>query len=762
MKIIIAALILVLVPFQFALGETGFIVKDIRVEGLQRITEGTVFNYLPVKVGDRFSNRDARGAIRALYKTGFFKNVKLRRDGQALIVTVVERPSIASIKIKGSKDISENDLKKSLKEIGLAEGRVFNRSILDRVERELELQYFSRGNYSVLVLPKVTQLERNRVSIVIEIIEGNTAKIREINIIGNSVYKDKLLLKQFSLSPTGMFSFFGKADQYSKQKLRADIENLKNYYQNRGYLEFDVESTQVAITPDRENITITLNVTEGKKYIVSDYKVAGQLVISEEKIRKLISIKPGDHFSRKEVTESTKRITDKLGEKGYAFANVNAIPDVDKANAKVVFTFYVDPGKRVYVRRINFSGNAATQDNVLRREMRQLEGSWYSTKKLQQSRLRLQRLGFFDEVNMETPQVPGTSDQVDINVAVKERPTGNLIFGLGYSDVDGFLVNGSVTEKNLFGTGNEMSFSYDNSKSVTSLNLRYINPYHTKGGISRGFSIFQTDIDAKEADIASYTNSTLGASIFYGIPTSEVQTLRLGLSFESNELTVGSDAPLVATDFIETYGADNSVYKLTLGWSQNSLNSAIIPTSGTLQNIFFEFTPPGSDLTYYKLTYDMTHYFQLTKQTAFRMKMALGYGNGYDDTEELPFYKNYYAGGSSTVRGYKPRSLGPRDLLTDDPIGGSKRILGNMEYQFPVPGAGEANNSMRLSLFVDGGMVYGAKEEPELGEIRYTGGLAFNWFSPIGPLSLSYAAPLNEEEGDDIERVQFSIGVPLR
>ena len=745
-----------------AIAAAEFMVKDIRVEGLQRISAGTVFNYLPIKVGDKFTKNSARDAIRALYKTGFFKDVKLRREGQVLVLTVIERPSIASIKIKGTKEIPEKELKTGLKEIGLAEGRVFNRSLLENVERELELQYFSRGNYSIRIVPTVTPMERNRVAIVIEVKEGEVAKIRDINIVGSKIFQENDLLDEFMLSPTGFFSFLSKNDQYSKQKLIADLEKLKNFYQNQGFLEFDVESTQVSITPDKERIFITININEGKKYEILDYKLAGRLVIPEGEIRKAISIKPGDDFSRKEVTDSTKRIMDLLGEQGYAFANVNAIPEVDEKAAKVSFTFFIDPGKRVYVRRINFSGNTVTRDDVLRREMRQLEASWYSTEKIKQSRLRLQRLGYFDDVNVETPQAPGSPDQVDINVGVKERQTGNLMFGLGYSDVDGFLINGSVTERNLFGTGKDLSVSYDDSQSVTALSVRYSNPYYTKSGISRGFRLFSTDVDAEKADIAAYTNSTQGAGIFFGIPTSEEQTLRLGVSYENNDIQVGDDAPLVALDFLEKYGSENTIFDLTLGWSKNSLDSAIMPSSGGLQSFNLEITTPGSDLEYYRITYDLSRYFPVTKSTTLKLKGVAGYGNGYGDTDELPFYKNFFAGGSSTVRGYGPRSLGPRDIITDDPIGGSKRILVNMAYRFPMPGVGADNKTMRLSLFADGGMVYGPNQKVEVDELRYSTGLAFNWFSPIGPLSLSYAVPLNDKPEDDTERLQFSIGVPLR
>ncbi len=738
-----------------------FVVKDIRVEGLQRIAAGTVFNYLPIKVGDTVTEKGAQEAIRALFKTGFFKDVRLERQKQVLIVSVVERSSVAGIRIVGTREFSEEDLKKALKETGLAEGRIFNKSLLDRVEQELRGQYFSRGYYGVIIKPTVTPLERNRVDINIAVTEGAPARIREITLVGNNEFKDKPLLKLFTLGPASWWAFFSSRDQYSKQKLAGDLERLRNHYQDKGFLEFAIDSTQVSISPDKEDIFITVNLTEGKRYTVTDVKLSGKFVVPESELRALVSVTPGAVFSRREITESTKRIADRLANDGYAFANVNAVPQVNKEKAQVSFNLVIDPGRRTYVRRVNFTGNNTTRDEVLRREMRQLEGSWYSAEKIQRSRVRLQRLGFFEDVNVETPAVPGAADQVDMNVSVKERATGNLLFGVGYSDSEGLLVNASITQSNLFGTGKELSARFDNSQASTNFSVRYVNPYHTPDGVSRGFSLFSTSIEAGELDVAAYDTKTMGAGVFYGFPLSETNRLNLGFDLERIDIDVTSESAQVAQDFVAEEGSPVDSLKSTLSWSSDSLDSALFPTRGGLQRISAEVSVPGSDIEYYKLTYIAGRYWPVTQNTSFKLRGEIGYGGGYGDTDELPFFKNYFAGGSSTVRGYQSRSLGPRDAVSDDPIGGSRRVLTNAELLFPVPGATD-NKSLRMSLFVDGGMVYGRGEKFDLGELRYAAGLAFNWFSPVGPLSFSFASALNAEPEDETEGFQFTLGVPFR
>jgi len=754
----------VMLPVSAVQALESFLVKDIRVEGLQRISAGTVFNYLPVKVGDTLSETSSQDAIRALFKTGFFKDVWLERDGSVLVVQVVERPSIAGIKITGTSELSEEDLKKGLKEIGLAEGRVFNKSLLDRVEQELRSQYFSRGYYGVVVRPTITPLERNRVDVQVDVLEGDTARIRHINIVGNTIFDEDDLLDLFELGPAPWWALFSSRDKYSKQKLAGDLERLRSQYQDQGYLEFSIDSTQVTISPDKKDIYVTINISEGKKYTVSSLRLAGKYPVPEEELKALVSVKAGSVFSRKAVTESTKKITDRLANDGYAFANVNAVPDIDKDKAEVAFTLFVDPGKRVYVRRINFAGNIATHDEVLRRELRQLEGAWYAADKIQRSRTRLNRLGLFDDVNVETPAVPGSSDQVDMNVAVKERPSGNVMFGVGYSDSDGVLFNASIRESNLFGTGKELSASFDNTQSATNFNIRYVNPYFTEDGISRGINLFSSTVEAGEADTAAYDTKSVGGGMFFGIPLSEDYRLTIGGDAERLKVETNSTTAQIAQDYVARYGADNTFYKLTLGWSYDTLNNPLIPVSGSLHRLSGEIAVPGSDVEYYKITYLAGRYWEIFDDVSFKLKGEFGYGAGYGDADEMPFFRNFYAGGSTTVRGYKSRSLGPKDSLSPHgPIGGSRRVLTNAELLFPMPGTTKTDKSMRLSLFVDGGMVYGGVHEaPGREDLRYSSGLAFNWFSPVGPLSFSYAFPLNEKEGDDTEAFQFTLGVPLR
>jgi outer membrane protein insertion porin family len=569
----------------------------------------------------------------------------------------------------------------------------------------------------------------------------------------------------FKLSPSNVFSFFTKNDQYSKQQLGGDLEALRSYYQNRGYLEFNINSTQVSITPDKQQIYVTVNIVEGNRYKITGVKLAGKLIVDEAVLRKLITIKPGDVFSRQAVTESSKAISDRLGDAGYAFANVNAVPEIDRANNTVGFTFFVDPGQRVYVRRINIYGNTSTNDEVLRRELRQFEGGWFSTTKVQRSRERLQRLGYFEDVNIETPAVPGTADQVDVNVTVKERLVSNFMAGVGYSDVDGLLLNANITLKNLFGTGKELSTSIDTSKSNKHFDISYTNPYSTPDGVSRSFNVYSSRVDAAAANTAAYNSSTVGAGVLYGIPIGEDRTVSAGIAYEKLSLDVSPLSSLVSQNFVAQYGDKNSTFKATLGWAYDTLDNPIFPSRGTVHRIFAEVAVPGSDLEYYRLTYTANQYVPMGKSLTLKLKADLGYGAGYNSSSELPFYKNFYAGGSGSVRGYRSRSLGPKDIGGPDPtlpVGGSSRVLGNVELLFPVPGTSTDDKSMRLSVFMDTGMVYGPSEPVDLGQLRYSAGVAFSWYSPVGPLSISFAKPLNPAAEDRKEMVQFTLGTPFR
>jgi len=753
-----------LLPISLAHAIENFLVKDIRVEGLQRISPGTVFNYLPIKVGDALTEAGARDAIQALFKTGFFQDVRLERNGDVLVVTVAERPSIDSIKIDGTKEIEDKALLKSLKEIGLAEGLVFNSSLLDKTEQELKRQYFSRGRYGVVVKTTVTPLERNRVAIRIDVQEGEVARIRGISIVGNRVFTDRQLLGTFTLSTPTLLSFITKNDQYSKQQLAADLESLRSHYQNQGYLDFAINSTQVSITPDKRDIYVTVNITEGRRFTVTDVKLAGRLIVPENELRERLGVRTGEVFSRQKVTASTKAITDRLGNEGYAFANVNAIPEIDREQGTVAFTFFVDPGQRVYVRRISFSGNLATNDIVLRREMRQFEGAWFSTEKVQRSRQRLLRMGFFEDVNIETPPVPGSPDQVDVLVTVKERMVNNFMAGVGYSDSEGVLLNASINLKNFLGTGNELLLSGNTSKVNRFVNLSFIEPYYTDNGISRTLSLSSVRTDAGAADIAAYATDTTSAGITFGFPISEFHSLNAGLGYELINLELGTTPAKVAQDFVTRYGDTSSGLKFNLGWAWDTLDNPLFPNSGVQHRFSMEATFPGSDLEYYRLSYLASYYVPITSDFTFKVKTSVDYGDGFGDTAEMPFYKNFFAGGSSSVRGFSSRGLGPKDIGGPDPnlpIGGSKRLLGNAELLMPIPGVSD-NKAMRLSVFVDAGMVYAPAENMDLGALRYAAGVAFNWYSPIGPLSISYAIPLNDQPGDKLESVQFSLGQAFR
>lgn len=744
----------------FAIGAQAiepFVVKDIRVEGIQRIEAGTVFSYLPVRVGDELDADRAAAAIKALYATGFFSDVRLERDGDLLIVVVQERPAIGEVNINGAKEFKADELKESLKQIGLAESRIYDKSILDKAEKELKRQYLSRGKYAAEVASTVTPLERNRVAIALNIDEGEVARIRGINIIGSQEYREKKLLDLFALTTPGITTWFSKNDQYSKQKLSGDLENLRSFYFNQGYLEFNIDSTQVQISPDKEDIYITVNIVEGPKYKVSDVKVAGNLTLPENEIRNMISMKPGEFFSREELTASTKRIGDRLANDGYSFSNINAAPEVNKEQKTVAFTFQIDPGRRVYVRRINVTGNIKTRDEVIRREMRQMEGGWLSAEKVNRSRDRIDKLGFFSEVTIDTPAVSGTNDQVDVNVNVAERSTGTIQVGAGYSDIDKVVLQGSVSQANVFGTGNQVSAQVNSGRTNRAYVLSYTNPYYTVDGVSRGFDLYHRINDTTELDnVDHYKIKTTGAGVRYGIPITETDTVNFGLAYEQSRISLVDDSPQRYRDYVSEFGEKNSTIKGDIGWARDTRNSFFYPTKGNYQRIYGEFGLPGGDLNYYKLNYQHQWFIPVSSAFTLLLNGELGYGDGYGKSRELPFFKNFYGGGVSSVRGFATSSLGPKDN-DNRALGGDRRIVGGMELFFPLPGVKD-EKSVRLSVFADAGNVYGKGEKFDLGELRYSTGVALTWFSPIGPLKLSYGIPLKRKPDDRIERFQFLLG----
>ncbi len=736
-----------------------FVIDDIRVEGLQRISIGTVFNYLPLKRGDTVTDTASTDAIQALYKTGFFKDVALEREGRTLVVFVAERPAISSIKIEGNKNIPSDKLLENLDHIGFAEGRVFDRSMLDRVTQELKQQYLAMGRYSVRIKSTVTPEERNRVAVRLDIAEGDVATIYRVNIVGNKAFDDATLLNQLELGPAPAFSFFSDRDKYSKQKLAGDLETLRSYYLDRGYVNFKIDSTQVSITPDDRHIYVTINITEGERYTVREVKLAGDSVVPHDELRKLITIHPGDVFSRKQLTESNTKISDRLGDEGYAFANVNPIPDIDEEKREMSLTFFVDPGKRTYVRRVNVMGNSKTEDEVLRRELRQMESAWFSTEKVKRSRTRLERLSFIESVNVETPVVEGTPDEVDVNYTVAERATfGSLNFGVGYGDVQGLMFNASVSQDNFLGTGQRYTLQLDNSKVSTVYSLNVVDPYYTLDGVSRTVGFSYSNTDASQAGLASYTTSAHSVDLGFGIPVSEYDSVNVGGSYEHTFLKGLNVASQPILDFVSDNGRTFDAYKLNSSWVHDSRNRYLFPSSGQLLTIGSEVATPAGNLEYYKLDLKDKLYVPVTDALTFTVGGQLSYGHNYGGTTgTLPPFERYYAGGASTVRGYRASSLGPKDV-DGNPIGGNTRILGNMELLLPGP-FGENSKSMRLGVFADVGNVYDTDlEKVKLNQLRYSSGVTLYWLTPVGAMSFSFARALNAKAGDETEGFQFTLG----
>ncbi|MFO7604313.1 MAG: outer membrane protein assembly factor BamA [Gammaproteobacteria bacterium] len=734
-----------------------FVVKDIRLEGLQRISVGTVFNYLSIKIGDVFDSQQSARALSSLYKTGFFKDISFEREGDVLVVFVAERPAIASIVLEGNDAIPTEELKKALASSGLREGRVFNRSVLETIERELQRQYYALGKYAVKVETSVTPLERNRVDVAIKIAEGEEARVYKLNIIGNRVFDNKTLAKKLEL---GGVSLFGGYDKYNKQILQGDIEKLRSFYMNQGYINFNIRSTQVALTPDKEDIYITINLHEGHQYVVRDIKVVTDPeIFSVEDVNTFITFSKGEVFSREKISETNKSISDELAVRGYAFANVNITPDVDEESRTVGLTVYLDPGRRVYVRRVNIVGNTKTKDDVIRREIRQMESSWFSTKSVSDSKLRLDRLGFFEEVNVETPAVPGTIDQVDVNYSVTERPTGSLSLGVGYSDQQGALINFALSQNNFVGTGNKVGINIDNSQVTKNYSFEYFNPYFTESGVSRGFSLYTREVDAEQAAISNYSTNSYGARLVFGIPLSEHANYRASLGFENTELITSATTATQITDFIAKYGSIYDVYTLDNTWTVDKRNRAIFATEGYLSQVSIDAAVPGSDLEYYRLGFRHSHYLPFKWDMSLAASLQLGYGDGYGDTEALPPFLNYFAGGARSVRGFDGSSLGPKDSF-GNPLGGDRRIIGNLELVLPQF-EGQDDKSMRFSLFLDGGYAYGVGEKLDLGEMRYSAGAAMIWLTPVGAMRFSLAAPLNDKPGDNLQSFQFTLGTPF-
>ncbi len=745
-----------------------FTVKDIRVDGIQRTEAGTVFSYLPVKVGDTMTDEKAAQAIKALFATGFFKDVRIEIDGGVLVVAVEERPAIAQIDFVGLKEFDKDQMIKGLKEAGFAVSRTFDRSMLERAEQELKRQYLTRGKYGVSITTTVTPLERNRVSINFSVDEGDAAKIKQINFVGAQSFDEGDLLALFQLRTSNWTSWYTKNDQYSKQKLAADLESLRSYYLNRGFLEFNIESTQVSISPDKKDIYITVSVSEGERYLVSSVKLAGELILPEEEFRTAMKIKPGDVFSRESLNDSTKAISDKLSAKGYAFANVNAAPEVDKEKRQVAFTVFVDPGKRAYVRRINVTGNTKTRDEVIRQEVRQMEGAWYDDERVKLSKERIDKTDYFSEVNVETPPVPGTTDQIDVNIGVAEKSTGNISAGVGFSQSEGVILSGSISQSNIFGSGKYVALQLNTGKINRAIGLSYTNPYFTVDGVSQGFDIYTRKSNPTTLGYVYKTVSS-GGGIRFGVPISEKQSISFGLAIDQTQVEIdrsNTSTPVQYIDFSDKFcGGENKCSNIsipvTAGWSNDTKDSVLAPTRGSYQHASLEVSP-GGDLKYYKLSYQHQRFFSVTRNMVLMLNGELGYAKGIGG-QELPFFKNFYAGGTGSVRGYDTASLGPYSISSGDPVrlGGTRRVVFNAELSTPIPGLG-LDKSIRVGPFFDAGQVYsdtsGSTSVVDGGAIRMSVGVAATWISPFGPLKFSFAQPLNDQNNDKLQRFQFQMG----
>ena len=754
-------------------GAKAFVVSDIRVDGLQRVSAGTVFNALPLEVGDDIHSQQIAGATRSLYQTGYFNDIRMARDGNVLVVSVVERPSISGVEIKGNKAIKTEDLMKGLERSGLAEGEIFQQATLDGIRLELQRQYVAQGRYGVRITAEAEPQPRNRVKLKINVREGKVATIQHMNIVGNHAFAKDELLDLFELHPALWYQFFTSADKYSREKLSGDLERLRSWYLDRGYINFNITSTQVSISPDKQSVYITINIDEGDKYTIDDVKLAGDLIIPESDAKQLLLAREGQVFSRNLITTTEEILSRRLGNEGYTFAKVTGIPKPDHEKKTVELTFFVDPGRRAYVRRINFSGNLKTDDEVLRREMRQMEGASASTYKIEQSKVRLERLGYFKQVNVETPPVPGTNDQIDVNYSVEEQPSGSVTASIGYSQSDGMLLGGSVSQSNFLGTGNKVSIGLNKSNVSQLYNFSFMDPYYTIDGVSRGFDVYYRTYDYSNTDISSYAADTFGGSVRFGYPLSETQSVNFSLGVDGTKVSTGSGTPEVIIDYLDKEGREFTNVEATLGWSQSALNRGLLPTAGYSQNLSLSTTVPGSSATFYKLVYKGQYFQRLTSSLTARFAARLGYGNSYGDTSEMPFFENFYAGGFGSVRGYRDNSLGPKAVQRNNAssfnsIGGDTLLEGTVEVLFPLPFVKD-QRSLRTSVFFDYGNVFDRScgsnvtscSKPDLNELRYSTGVGLTWITPLGPLTFSLARALNAKDRDETQTFQFSLGTPF-
>lgn len=745
---------------------SDFVIKDIRIEGIARTEPGTVLSHLPFQVGDEFTSAKGNTAIHALYGSGLFRDVRLGRDGNVLVIEVQERPAVASINTQGIRAFDHSAIEQSLRDVGLAEGRIFDHAILDRADQEMRRQYLARGYYGVDVKTTVTPLDRNRVRLSIVVDEGEAASIESIRFVGNRVMDDDDLREQMQLSTTGWMSWYTKSNLYAREKLAADIESIRSYYLNNGYLDFKVDSVQVSIAPNKKDIFITINLTEGEQYHITGVELTGDMLGLDNELKSLVQIEPDSIYNAELINNASTAITDKLSSLGYAFATARPNPVVTGDNqAKVVYT--IDPGRRAYVRHVNIVGNSKTQDEVIRREVRQYEAAWFDSDKVKLSRDRIDRLGFFDSVTVDPKPVPGTRDQVDLEVAVKERPTGSVNLGAGFSTSDGVILSAGFAQNNIFGTGKAVSAEVNTSDSTRTYALSVTEPYVTPEGISRSIDLYDRRVDMEELDLANDLEyETRGAAVSWGIPFTEYDRVFLGAKWENTLVDAGPRAPARYKRYKEDFDDPHAI-AATIGWSRDSRDNALAPTRGTYQRLSAEVTLPVMDLRYYRASYQLQHYWPVTRDLTLAFNGEIGYGDSWGG-KEYPFFKNFYAGGIGSVRGFENSSLGPKDYTDDedgDGIGGNASLNFSFEMLMPLPGA---DRTLRWFTFLDGGWVWGDSYDKygnveqsmgiSLSDLRYSVGVGVAWISPLGPLKFSIAAPLNDKDGDEVERFQFQIG----
>lgn len=763
-----AAALLCLAQAAWAL--TPFKVQDIRVEGLQRVEAGTIFASMPLRVGDQYDDEKGAAAIRSLFALGLFKDVRLEADGDVLVVVVEERPSIADVNFVGTKEFDKDTLVKAMRDVGLAEGRPFDKALADRAEQELKRQYINRSLYGADVVTTVTPIERNRVNLTFSVTEGEPAKISEIHVVGNKAFSESTLRKQLDLDTGGWMSWYTKSDRYARSKLNADLESLRSYYLQRGYLDFRIDSTQVAISPDKEKITLTINVHEGERFVVSGVSLEGNYLNRDDEFKSLVKVRPGEPYNADLVTETTKAFSDHFGNFGYAFARVEAVPEVDRENNRVHFVLRADPSRRAYVRRINVSGNERTRDEVIRREFRQYESSWYDGDKIKLSRDRVDRLGYFTEVDVETQEVPGSPDQVDLVIGVKEKPTGSVQLGAGFSSAEKVTLSFGIKQENVFGSGNYLGLDVNTSKYNRNLVLSTTDPYFTQDGISRTvdlyyrtsrpYSYYYDGVSVDTDDM--YKIVSKGASIKFGVPFSEIDTVFFGLGVEQTTIKDGLYMPKEYQNYVDEFGTTSLAIPLTLGWSRDSRDSALAPNSGRYQRFNADWSVAG-DARYIRGNYQFQQYVPLTKSFTFAFNGELGWGKGLNG-RPFPLFKNFYSGGLGSVRGFDQGSLGPRGASNygyeGTYLGGTKKITLNAEFIAPFPGAGN-DKTLRWFTFVDVGNVFGEgpnDEKLSASNLRASAGLGLSWISPLGPLRLAWANPIRKKEGDRLQKIQFQIG----